>query len=50
MTNAGWQTVAYAPLLNVTLKDHDDGIKATFEPNSGNGWIIVCQGKQTVGF
>ena len=33
----------------MTFTDSKDGVKAMFEPNSGNGWEIECQGHQRVG-
>ena len=50
MTRKGWQKVGYAPQQTVTLEFPDDSVKAQFEPSSGDGWQIVGQGKQTVGF
>ena len=50
MASKSWQRVVHAPQQIVTLNVPEDGVEAQFEPSSGAGWNIYCQGKLNVGF
>ena len=43
-----WQDLGYATNPVVTLNVPEDRVEAQFEPSSGAGWNIFCQGQLNV--